>query len=96
MFNVFKAGGPYKAGDVEYSIRSIREKDLQLFLDKGWATSLDTLPIEGECEEVLEEGSEYEATLRAKIKELGGTAGGRSSIETLEKKLSELENGNDN
>lgn len=96
MQHIYKLGGSYKSGDVEYSIKSVMAKDVHFFLDKGWATSLDTLPIDGECEEVIEEGSEYEASLRVKIKALGGTAGGRSSIATLENKLSELEDGNDN
>ena len=57
-------------------------------LDSGWFTQLDDcFALEAEFEVVKESGSEHEAELRKEIKALGGTAGGRSSIKTLEKQL---------
>ncbi|MEL7287155.1 MAG: hypothetical protein AAGJ57_06640 [Pseudomonadota bacterium] len=94
MKHVYKSGGDRVSprGD-NYTIKVVNNDDFYDYLANGWFASLeDAISIEG----VLEEGSDYEAELREKIKALGGKAGGRSSIETLEKQLKELEDGSDN
>lgn len=88
MKNVFKPGGPWKAGEISYTVESVN--DVQPYLESGWYLSLEELPIEGECEHVDEE-AERKSELREKIKALGGNVGGRASVETLESKLAELE-----
>lgn len=90
MIHVFKQGGNWKDknGD-SYTIKAIHESKRSAFLDDGWFLSLeDAMAIE--LVAIPESGSDYEAELRAKIKELGGKPGGRSSIETLESQLAEL------
>ena len=89
MKHVFKPGGAWKAkGGQEYTIKAVNDWQVSEFLNDGWFTSLnDALAIEV----VPESGSDYEAELRSKIKSLGGTPAGRSSIKTLEKQLAKLE-----
>lgn len=91
MIHVFKKDGAWKTKDgVEYTVKHIQESLKSEYLSEGWCLNLDdALAIESTA--VPESGSEYEADLRAKIKELGGKPGGRSSIETLENQLAELE-----
>lgn len=106
MYQIFKRGGPHSKDGLDYSFKAVSPTDIDKYLCGGWVRAFDELHIEDavyevvkeevpeeveEVEEVPEEGSDYEAELRDKIKALGGKAGGRSSIETLEKKLSELE-----
>ena len=95
MKNVYKQGGAWidKKGR-EYTVKSVSSKSFRRYIESGWHEHLeDCFAIESECKEIPEQGSKYEADLRAKIKALGGKAGGRSSIATLEKQLKELQNG---
>lgn len=94
MKNVFKQGGDWKDNQGrDYTVKSVSNKEFGSFISNGWYSNLeDCFALEAEYEEV---GSDYEAELRAKIKALGGKAGGRSSIATLEKQLKELEDGNE-
>ena len=98
MKNVYKQGGDWKDKQGrEYTVKSVSNKDLYTYLDSGWFAQLDDcFALEAEFEVVKESGSEYESELRKEIKSLGGTAGGRSSIKTLEKQLKELQDGHDN
>lgn len=91
MINVFKLGGDWKTENgLEYTSKNIDRKDLQEHLSKGWVKTLSELKADY-VEELGVDGGEYERELRDKIKALGGKAGGRASIETLEAKLKELE-----
>lgn len=97
MKHVYKLGGErVSACGKNYTIKAVNNDEFYDHLANGWFASLDDADcIEAEFEVIQEEGSDHEAELRAKIKALGGKAGGRSSIETLEKQLKELENGSD-
>lgn len=97
MKNVFKQGGDWKDSQGrDYTVKSVSNKSFARYIDDGWFAQLDDcFALEGVFEEVPEQGSEYEAELREQIKALGGKAGGRSSIKTLEKQLKELQNGSD-
>ena len=78
----------YKDGK---SIR-VEYEQLKRHLDAGWSTFEQVSEQEAEQEESQGESmSDYERELRDKIKALGGRIGGRASIETIEKKLAELE-----
>lgn len=91
MINVFKLGGAWKTAEgLEYTAKNIEQKDLQAYLAAGWVKSTAELKSES-VENLGVDGGEYERELRDKIKALGGKAGGRASIETLEAKLAELE-----
>lgn len=98
MKNVFKQGGDWKDADGrDYTVKSVSNMDFDSYIADGWYSEIeDCFAIEAEFESVPESGSDYEAKLRDKIKALGGKPAGRSSIETLEKQLKELENGSDN
>jgi len=98
MKNVFKQGGDWKDSQGRsYTVKSVSNKNFSRYIDEGWFSQLDDcFALEGVFEEVPEQGSDYEAELREQIKALGGKAGGRSSIKTLEKQLKELKNGTDN
>lgn len=91
MIHVFKKDGAWKAKNGStYSIKHIQDSIKSDYLNDGWRLSLeDALAIDSEV--IEESGSDYEAELRAKIKALNGKPGGRSSIETLENQLAELE-----
>ncbi len=100
MKHVFKMGGPRKTKDgTPYSIEAINDEKLGFYLSNGWFTRLEDIDcleaefteVKTEVKAIPESGSDYEAELRAKIKDLGGKAGGRSSIETLESQLARLE-----
>ena len=97
MKNVFKQGGNWKDGKGrDYTVKSVSSKEFGSFISNGWYSNLeDCFALEAEFEEVPEQGSDYEAELRAKIRALGGKGGGRSSIATLEKQLKELQDGNE-
>lgn len=41
MIHVYKAGGPWKSGDKEYTIKAIEQNDKSKFLSDGWVLSLD-------------------------------------------------------
>lgn len=99
MINVFKLGGDWKSKDgTEYTVKTINSHERLKFIGKGWYASLDdakAIPHEPQANKLDNDGdepmSDYEAELRDKIKSLGGRAGGRSKIETLEKQLAELQ-----
>jgi hypothetical protein len=97
MKNVFKQGGNWKDDKGrDYTVKSVSNKEFGSFISNGWYSNLeDCFALEAEFEEVPEQGSDYETELRAKIKALGGKAGGRSSIATLEKQLKGLQDGNE-
>ncbi len=92
MKHVFKPGGAWKTkGGQEYTIKAVNDWQVSEFLNDGWFTSLDdALAIEV----TPETGSDYETELRGKIKALGGSPAGRSSIKTLENQLAKLEQAN--
>lgn len=92
MIHVYKSGGKWKTkGGQDYTIKAISLSQKNKHIDDGWFLSLeDALAIESTSDPIPEQGSDYEVKLRAEIKELGGTPGGRSSIETLEKQLASL------
>lgn len=98
MKNVYKQGGDWKDSKGRcYTIKSVSNKDFGRYIDSGWFAQLDDcFALEAEFEEIPEQGSDYESDLREQIKALGGKAGGRSSIKTLEKQLKELQDGTDN
>lgn len=85
---VYKLGGDWVLGGVNYTIDYINPAYLNDYLSSGWVKSFDELKAE--------QGSDYESDLREQIKALGGKAGGRSSIATLEKQLEDLKGGADN
>ncbi|AUR85653.1 coil containing protein [Vibrio phage 1.079.O._10N.286.45.E9] len=97
MKHVYKLGGERKTKDgTEYTIEAVDDNKFHLYLANGWVADIGDLNcIEAEYEVVAESGSDYESELRDKIKALNGKPGGRSSIETLEKQLKELQNGSD-
>lgn len=85
---VYKLGGDWSKGGIEYTIDHINPLYVDYYLSNGWVKSFEELKPE--------QGSDYESELRDKIKSLGGKAGGRSSIKTLEKQLKELQDGTNN
>ena len=86
MIHAFKKGGGYKDSEGrEYSVKLIQSANV---LPDGYSLTLE--------DALKESGSDYEKELRDQIKSLGGFAGGRSSIKTLESQLSELKKGKDN
>lgn len=90
MIHVYKAGGDWTTKDgVAYTVKAIDKDKRREFLDNGWKASLSEVATEVESTGV--DGGSYERELRDKIKALGGKAGGRASVETLEAKLAELE-----
>ncbi|AUR81282.1 coil containing protein [Vibrio phage 1.003.O._10N.286.48.A2] len=97
MKHVYKLGGERKTKDgTEYTIEAVDDNKFHLYLANGWVSDIGDLNcIEAEYEVVAESGSDHEAELREQIKALGGKPAGRSSIETLEKQLKELQNGSD-
>lgn len=91
MIHIYTLGGDWLLDGIEYTVKTVHFKDLEDYLDDGWFRSFDAMK-----ESIEESGSDYESELREKIKSLGGKPAGRSSIETLEKQLAELESGDDN
>jgi hypothetical protein len=103
MIHIYKQGGPYKAGDIEYSLKSVANKDAEYFLNKGWAKSLNTMPIEAEFEVVEKQAvitelteDEQKQILMDKLDEYGIHANSRWGLDTLQNKLSEMQNGDNN
>jgi hypothetical protein len=91
MIHIYTNGGDWSRDGIEYTVKTVHFNDLEDHLDDGWFRSFDEMKGN-----LPESGSDYEAEIRAKIKSLGGKPAGRSSIETLEKQLAELESGDDN
>jgi hypothetical protein len=88
MLHVFKKGGAWKTRQgEEYTIKAVQAHEFHDYLADGWFSCLE------DCFALVSE-DEYEKELRDQIKALGGKAAGRSSIETLEKQLEELQNDN--
>ena len=99
MIHVFKQDkdGAWKdeAGR-SYSIQTCSKSEAKIYVLNGWFYTLEEAfnkpliesPKDNDGDEPM---SDYESQLRDKIKALGGRAGGRSKIETLEKQLAELE-----
>lgn len=83
---VYKHGGDWEKDGIKYTIDYINPLFLNEYLLNGWVSSFDDLKDAS--------GDDYESELREKIKALGGKAGGRSSIATLEKQLKELQSDN--
>ena len=101
MKHFYKAGGDWKTEDgFEYTIKAVEWKEEEDYLADGWCASLDDVRSGNTPEPESEpEMDDHERSLRDQIKALGGKAAGRSSVETLEKQLAqmqELQNGNDN
>ena len=93
MIPLYKRGGPHKKEGVEYSFKSVSPSDVNNYLNKGWFREFKDVTIEeAEFKEVKIDA--YETELRDAIKALNGKPGGRSSIETLEKQLKELQDAN--
>lgn len=93
MKHVYKLGGERTTKDgTKYTVEAVNNDKFNERLMQGWVADIGDLNcIEAEFEVVDEEGSDYEADLRASIKALGGKPAGRSSIKTLEKQLAELQ-----
>tara|TARA_Y100001963_G_scaffold154367_1_gene242979 strand:+ start:3847 stop:4116 length:270 start_codon:yes stop_codon:yes gene_type:complete len=85
--HVFKVSddGEFTGDGFRYDCKCVSKQKASELVDLGWSYSL----------EVPEQGSDYETELRAQIKALGKTPGGRSSIATLEKQLKELQDDNE-
>ena len=85
--HVFKVsdGGEFSGDGFSYDCKCVSRARAVELVNSGWSYHLEN----------PEQGSDHEADLREQIKALGGKAGGRSSIETLEKQLEELKNGSD-
>ena len=101
MIHIYKAGGDWtdKNGRA-YTVRSVNAKDVSALVAGGWFKSLDECftgatvePKEPENKLVPAETADYERHLRDEIKARGGKAGPRAKIETLEKVLESLKNG---
>lgn len=87
---LYKAGGGWKTADgIAYTVRAFNESDIADAVDSGWALSVDD--ISAEVKEAGVDGGDYERQIRDRIKQLGGKAAPRSSIERLEAQLAELE-----
>lgn len=94
--HLYKAGGAWKTEDgVEFTIKAFDRLGGRAAIKSGdWYKSLeDALAIEAEFSK---EDDEHEKELRGKIKLLGGSPAGRSSIKTLEAQLKGLEDGDNN
>jgi len=101
MLNVFKLSedGDWKTKcGKNYKVLVLSPANARLHVANGWYLSLDEA-ISAEPKKIgatvdNEDGesmSDYERELRDKIKALGGKAGGRAKIETLELTLAKLE-----
>lgn len=82
---LYKPDGIEVIWGINCEYRVFDNEDVEKALSDGWHRS----PLD--FDKVSEQGSDHEAELREKIKTLGGKAGGRSSIATLEKQLAEME-----
>jgi len=101
MLNVFKLSedGDWKTEcGKNYKVLVLSPANARLHAANGWYLSLDEAiksgpkkiepPADNEGGDPM---SDYERVLRDKIKALGGKAGGRAKIETLELTLAKLE-----
>ena len=81
--HVFKvsADGEFKAGGFNYDCKCVRKSSVKRYIDSGWSLTLDNPSDTDEKKSLIDE-----------IKNLGGSASNRCSIETLKKRLSELKN----
>lgn len=88
MKHFYKPGGDWKTEcGIEYTVKAVDFRDFARYRAAKWLESLDDL-----IEYVnSDDDHDYESELRERIKELGGKPAGRSSVETLEKQLAELE-----
>ncbi len=84
--HVFKLSesGEFSGNGFKYDCKCVSKLKAAELINLGWAESLSSL-IESKEESP-------ELSLKQKIESLGGKVDGRSSIETLEKQLKELEN----
>lgn len=87
MRTLYHPDGHADVWGVTCKFKSFEIDEVQEALKAGWFES----PLDFNSEPIPEQGSDHEAELRARIKALGGKAGGRASIATLEKQLAELE-----
>lgn len=89
MINFFKAGGSWSFGDFDYTVKAVEHADYHKY-DKSdsWFRSLDEL--------IKSDEDSYKVFLREKIGEFGEKVGGNASVETLEAKLKELQDGDSN
>ena len=87
---LYKAGGGWNTSDgVAYTVRAFNGSDISNALASGWKSSIES--IEAEVKTSGVDGGDYERQIRDRIKQLGGKAAQRSSIERLEEQLAELE-----
>lgn len=91
MIHIYRLGGDWVRDGIEYTVDITGYRKLKQKLADGWFLSFEEMKAS-----IPEDGGKYEEELREKIKALGGKPAGRSSIETLESQLKELENGSDN
>ena len=83
--HVFKLSenGEFSGDGFKYDCKCVSKLKAAELINLGWSESLSSLI------DTKEENSKL--SLQQKIESLGGKADGRSSIETLEKQLKELE-----
>lgn len=93
---LYRSGAKHKIWGIPCEYRIFEPDEVAAALNDGWVKT--PLDLKEKKEPIPEKGSEYESELRARIKALGGRAGGKSSIDTLEKQLAGLEakHGNNN
>ena len=90
MKHLYKAGGDWKTLEgVAYTIKAFNDLDADKAITDGWKRSLEDIKTEVKGSGV--DGGDYERQLRDRIKQLGGKAAPRSSVERLEEQLKELE-----
>lgn len=100
MKHVFKFGGPWKRGDIDYTIKAVDESCIDDHLDDGWFLTLDAAIATGQqgesddgddgddVESDNDESSEdKKARLAKEIEALGGTPPKSGSVAKFEQKL---------
>lgn len=85
MRMMYKPGSMINFQGVMLDSKTVPDNQIEQHEKDGWGCAWSFL------DESLPDGGEYERDVRLKIKALGGKPAGRSSIETLEKQLKELE-----
>lgn len=86
---LYKAGGGWNTADgVAYTVRAFNDSDISNALASGWKSSIES--IEAEVKTSGVDGGNYERQIRDRIKQLGGKADKRSSVDGLLEKLEEL------
>lgn len=89
MKHFYKPGGDWKTEcGIEYTVKAVDFRDFARYRATKWFESLGDLI---EYVNSNDDQDDYESELRERIKELGGKPAGRSSVETLQKQLAELE-----